>query len=153
MKPFRYKLRAVAMLRERHEHDSLDRYAQALAQRAQALVRLESAERDLSAARFELQERVAGGCAAHVINGLQIHCETMNQRRARCASEVQSAERAVNQRLAEMLAARREREAVEKHHQRSRDEHRRAGQREEQKWLDDLTPQRGLLPALENAAH
>lgn len=146
MKPFRYKLRALEMLRERHEHDALERYALALAQRAQALHHVEAAERDLCAARFELQARVTTGCAAHELNRLQLHCESMQKRRARSVIEMQSAERSVNQRLAEMLAARREREAVEKHHQKSLDEHRRAGQREEQRWLDDLTPQRGLLP-------
>lgn len=151
MKPFRYKLQAVEMLRERREHDALERYALALAQRAQAVLRLDAAEHDLSAIRFELQEQVTGGCQAHVINRLQLQSETAQESRARCELGLQNAEVLVNQRLAEMLNARREREAVEKHHEKSRQEHSRAAQREDQKWLDDLKPQRALQSAMAGA--
>ena len=147
MKPFQYKLQAVQILRERRKNETMEHYALALARRAQSGQRLENAERQLSATRFELQELVTTGCPAHQINRQQSYCTVLQERRIQCDLELQAAERVVNQRLAEMLQARREREAVAKHHERSRSEYRQASQREEQKWLDDLTPRPGLAEA------
>lgn len=144
MKPFRYKLQAVQMLRERKEHEAAEQYALALALRAQALKRLEDVEHQLSLARFEIQELVTAGCPVHQVSRRQQFCTVIQERRNQCTTELQSAERTVQQRFSAMLAARQEREAVEKHHEKCRQEHQRGLQREEQRWLDDLTPRPGL---------
>ncbi|HTH47185.1 MAG TPA: flagellar export protein FliJ [Candidatus Limnocylindria bacterium] len=144
MKPFRYKLQAVQMLRERREHEAAEQYALALALRAQALQRLGDVEHELSLARFEIQELVTAGCPAHQVSRRQQFCVVIQDRRTQCASDLQSAERTVQQRFTALLNARQDREAVEKHHDKCRQEHQRGLQREEQRWLDDLSPRPGL---------
>ena len=144
MKPFRYRLQAVQMLRERREHEAAEQYALALARRAQALKRLEDVEHELGLARFEIQELVTAGCPVHQINRRQQFCVVIQERRNQCATDLQAAERTVQQRFAALLTARQEREAVEKHHAKCLQEHQRGLQREEQRWLDDLAPRPGL---------
>jgi flagellar export protein FliJ len=144
MKPFRYRLQAVQMLRERSEHEAGEQYALALARRAQAQQRLEAVEHELSRARFEIQELVTAGCPAHQVSRRQQFCLVIQERRGQCATDLQNAERTVQQHFSALLKARQEREAVEKHHDKCRQEHQRALQREDQRWLDDLAPRPGL---------
>ncbi len=144
MKPFRYKLQAVQMLRERREHEAGEQYALALARRAQAQKRLEDVEHELSLARFEIQELVTAGCPAHQVRRRQQFCLVIQERRSQCATDLQNAERIVQQHFHALLKARQEREAVEKHHDKCRQEYLKDLQREDQRWLDDLAPRPSL---------
>ena len=145
MKPFRFTLEAVATIRKRVERETLEAYAHSLGFRRRALAQLEAVQHDLEAAWTQMRQELC--CSASKMSQLRDYCQVLEKERARCAASLQEAERAVNQALQRMLAARRQHEVVDKFRGQQRAHYDRALGRETQKFLDELTTQRAA-PAL-----
>ena len=147
MKPFRFTLEAVAIVRTRNENEALAAYARALLCRQRALDQVDAIRRELEAAWARARRDLAAGCpAAKMAQGCR-HTQALEDEQVRLTDALQQAERAVNQMLQRMLAARQQREVVDKlrGHQRAR--HERDVARETQKILDELAL-RAATPAL-----
>ena len=143
MKPFRYRLTAVQRVRDRREHEATEQYARALAMRANAVQTVDRAERELAAGQLECSNLLGNGAPAGDIRQRQSFCAVLQERRDEAARLLEQAEIQLNQALGVMLTARREAEAVRKHHEKARSGHLQEQQREEQHILDDL-PLRSL---------
>lgn len=138
MKPFRFKLQAVHTLRVRQERETMQKYADALLQRKLAMEKLSAIGREIAVAWTELRAELAEGCAAARILRMQAYCTSLEVRRSEANAVLQGAERAVNQAMQRMLAARQQREVVDKFQAGERSRYERELQRLEQKELDEL---------------
>ena len=116
----------------------MQEYAEALLQRKLAMEKLAAIGREIAAAWTELRAEMAEGCAAARILRMQAYCTSLEVRRSDANVVLQAAERAVNQAMQRMLAARQQREVVDKFHAGERTRHEREVQRMEQKELDEL---------------
>lgn len=143
MKPFRYRLTAVQRVRDRREHEATEQYARALAVRANALQAVERAERELAAGQLECSNLLGNGAPAGDVRQRQSFCTVLQEHRDEATRQLEQAEIQLNQALGVMLTARREAEAVRKHHDKAKAGHLQEQQREEQQVLDDL-PLRSL---------
>jgi flagellar export protein FliJ len=142
MKAFRFTLEAVRIVRQRQEQEAMEEYARALLVRKQALEKLEGVQKDLQAAWQEFRKLVGGGCTAAKAAQAREYHDTLEQRRVDCAAALEAAERRVNATLNGMLAARRQREVVDKFYDKQKSRHGRELARSEQMLLDDLAGRR-----------
>lgn len=147
MKPFRFTLEAAATVRKRVESNALEAYAQALLLHRRAVSELEANERALQEAWTSLRNALVNGCSASAMTQLRGHSQALEIARATCANALQQAEVTVQQTLQRMLAARRQRQVVDKFRSQQRGRHDRAFASETQKFLDELATQRAT-PAL-----
>jgi flagellar protein FliJ len=147
MKPFRFSLEAVATTRRRAEQAALETYAQALLARQNAFTQLEAVQRELDAAWLRLRQTLESGCSASAATRLRQHSAGLEEERQQREELLTQAQRQVGQTLQQMLAARQQREAVEKFRGRQRLSYDRDVQRDTQKFLDELATQRAT-PAL-----
>jgi flagellar export protein FliJ len=142
MKAFRFTLQAVRTLRQRQEQLAMEDYAAALRSQQQAEARLAETQQELASGQHQSRNLLADGAAAAQIVQLQVYCRFLEVRgrdREEALNQARTATRQVWQRL---LEARRRREVVDKFYDRQREQYARAGQREEQKNLDDLSGRR-----------
>ncbi|HUD49571.1 MAG TPA: flagellar export protein FliJ [Candidatus Baltobacteraceae bacterium] len=144
MKPFRFTLEAVRTLRQRHEQNAMELFAQALLARQQTLDRLEAIRRELTEGWQELRGQLAKGCTASQAAHAHDYHRTLAKRRDETIVALGVAERRVNAALQAMLAARQQREIVDKSCERQKARHLREQFRAEQKLLDDLAGRRSL---------
>lgn len=142
MKAFHFTLEAVRTVRERHEQAAMEHYAQALVAREQAAQRLNTAQEKLNAVGREIRALLAGGCTASKAAQAHESHRFLQQRLNECVSALGLAECQVNVALNAMLAARRQREIVDKFYDQQKTRHRRDQLRGEQKVLDDLAGRR-----------
>jgi flagellar export protein FliJ len=142
MKEYRFTLQALLTLRIRQEQAAQEVYAQALAVRHQALLRLQEAQHECQGAQSLSRERTAAGAPAAQLAQIGEYCRAMNERRERCAETLDQAQRVAAQRLEKLIAVRRAREVVDKFQKRQREKYDRELTREEQKLLDELATQR-----------
>lgn len=150
MKAFRFTLQAILTLRQRQEQVCLEQYGQAVQAREQALARLEAVQAELESAwahRRALQ--TAGAPLARLIQA-DDWCQTVDARRTACAAALREAQSQVAAAWSRFLAARRQREGVEKYRARQKRRYDLDCQREEQRILDDLNTSRfaGEAPSL-----
>jgi flagellar export protein FliJ len=143
MKSFRFTLEAVRILRQRQEQNALEQYAQSLLARQQAVAKLEHAQRELDASMQDLRHQLATGCAAAQAAQAHDYQRSLSRRRDECSIALGTAERRVNAAMQAMLAARRQREIVDKFFDKQKLSHARGLARNEQKMLDDLAGRRG----------
>src|ERR1700728_1043481 len=115
MKSFRFTLEAVRTLRQRQEQIAMERYAEALAFRQQALDRLEKIGQELSAGMQDLRARLIQGCAASEAAQAGEYHKSLAKRRDEFTLALNHAERRVNAALQNMLGARQQRELVDKY--------------------------------------
>jgi flagellar export protein FliJ len=142
MKPFHFTLESVRVVRQRHEQDAMDQYARTLLSRHQAVERLEAVQQLLKAGWQELRQLLAHGCAAASAARMQDYHRSLEKRRDECVAALGVAERRVNAAFQAMMAARREREIVDKCFTKQKARHQREQVRVEQKFLDDLAGRR-----------
>ncbi len=142
MKPFKFSLEAVATTRRRVEQTALEHYAQALLAKQSALSQLEAVQHDLDDAWVRLRNTLESGCSASAATRLRQESNYLEEDRKLREEVLAQAERAVAQALQQMLAARQQREAVEKFRGKQRLSHDRDVQRETQKFLDEMATQR-----------
>lgn len=142
MKPFKFSLEAVATTRRRLEQTALENYAQALLARQSAFSQLEATQHTLEQAWLRLRQTLESGCSASAATRLRQESGFLEEERKLREDALAQAERGVSQALHQMLAARKQREAVEKVRGKQRLAHDRDEQRDTQKFLDELATQR-----------
>ena len=154
MKPFRFPLESLRVLRRQKEQAAQIHYAKALIASEQAAEQLKRASAELTACWERLtRELVAGSVANKLVSTrnwctvLEIRC---NERKAALAEAQRLAEIAFQ----EMNIAGRDREALDRFFDKSRLAHDREAQREEQKQFDEMAAQLRELPGtLQFAGH
>ena len=146
MKPFRFSLESLLILRRQKERIAQQRYARALTA--------------CEAARFELQcattEQVTGwnllgrelgqGISADRLASLRSWCKVLETRWNERKAALEEARHTIELAFQEMTVAARDREALDRFYVKSRHTHDRAAQREEQKIFDELAVQLNGAP-------
>jgi flagellar export protein FliJ len=142
MKPFRFTLEAVRIVRQRHEQLAMEEYAQALFSSRQAEDQLEAVRRELDAGCEELRKLLAKSCPVSKAAQTQQYLKSVEKRLNECARALEQAKLRADAALDAMLAARQQREIVDKFFARQKTRHEREELREEQKLLDELAGRR-----------
>jgi len=144
VKQFRFTLQALLTVLEQREQTALAAYARALANQSKALERWREAGQ-LCEEGFRLgRERAAAGAPAAHLAQVQEYCRSMKEFEQLRLAELRRAEQAVDGALAQLLAARQSREAVQRLHRAQRGRYEHACRREEQKLLDELAQHAGV---------
>jgi flagellar export protein FliJ len=149
MKAFNFPLESLRTLRKQREQAAQQRYARALVLCDGAARVLQLAEEELSAGHAILTGELETGATASRIVHLQLWCKVLEIRRNECDAAVAEAKRDANDAFQLMTAAAREREALDRFHDKSQAVWQRAFQTEEQKMFDELAVQRQSAPGLE----
>ncbi len=154
MNPFKFSLESLRTLRKQKERVAQQHYARALTACDAAAAQLADADRELTGAWESLVRELGGGAAAAKIQGRRAWCAALESRRNGCQAALDEACRAAETAFREMLAAARDREALDRFCEKSRRAHALGVQREEQKMFDELAVQkRGVDGLLQLAGH
>ena len=146
MKPFHFTLEPLRVLRGQKERAAQQRYIQALAACHEAERQLEQAATDMMAGWKVLGEELGHGIAADRLAQLHTWCKVLEIRRDEREAATEKARETAEQMFQEMTAAVRDREALDKFHDKSRLLHEREELREEQKNFDELAVQLSAAP-------
>ena len=149
MKAFNFPLESLRTLRKQREQAAQQRYARALTLCDGAQKVLQLAEEELKAGHVLLTGELTTGATASRIVHLQLWCKVLEIRRNECVAAVAEARRDANDAFQLMTAAVREREALDRFHDKSHAVWQRAFQAEEQKMFDELAIQRQTAPGAE----
>lgn len=142
MKAFHFTLEAVRTLRQRNEQKALERYAQALLSRQRAMERLDAAQRELDRNTAALTTALQSGSEALKISQINDYQRVLTTARDEAAKMLGDAERQLNVAHQAMIAARQQREIVDKFFDKQKAQHQRGLLQSEQKMLDDLAGRR-----------
>ena len=142
MKAFHFTLEAVRTLRQRNEQKALERYAQALLTRQRAMEKLDAAQRELDRNTAALTTAFQTGSTALKIAQINDYQRVLTVRRDEAAKMLGDAERLLNAAHQAMIAARQQREIVDKFFDKQKAHHHRELAQNEQKMLDDLAGRR-----------
>jgi flagellar export protein FliJ len=141
MKPFKFPLESIRVLRQQKERAAQQRYARALAARDEAEARLQSTSAELTGAYQHLAQQLAVGVSASQVMGLRAWCTVLEIRRHESRAALENARRAADVAFKEMVLAVREREALDRFYEKSRLAYEREAAREEQSQLDEMAIQ------------
>lgn len=148
MKPFRFSLQALYIVRERNEREKLEKYSQSVREYQKSLQRLKAAEKELD----ECWERIRdfqkkGGHADDLAmyERWRIKAEELCQLRF---DELMLAQKNMERALDEWLNAKKEKEVVEKFQARQKSKYNLECRREEQKLLDEMKSRMGAMSEL-----
>jgi len=154
MKPFRFSLESLRVLRQQKERVAQQRYAVALTACQASEFQLQRATSELAVGWNRLSDELESGIAANRLASLRAWCKVLEIRWNERQAALNEARLAAHLALQEMARAVRDREALDHFHDKSRLAHDRAVQREEQKMLDELAVQLNGAPgALQLAGH
>ena len=147
MKKWRFSLEAVRILKQRLEEEAARKHSQALVQLGHAKALLAETEKQLEAAARNCSKRQKVS-AAELLQLTQYMTLLERQRTERQTSCCE-AEKQVTLARAHLEKVAREREILDRLHDRRKAEHEFHLARQEQKWLDELAQRakRGLLAA------
>ena len=144
MKPFRFPLKSLRVLREQKERAMQKRYVEALRACDEAAARLDAGSHELAGAWTALCEEVTEGATVGRLCQTRAWCGTLEQRCEQLAAALKLAQQATHDASRDMMLATRDREVLD----RLRDKHRRifdrGVQRDEQKQLDEMGLRLGL---------
>ena len=150
MKAFAFPLESLRTLRQQRERAAQQRYARALLVCKDALRVFRVAEEELTSGQAILSGELATGATAARIVGLRSWCAVLEKRRNEGAAALSAARQAANEAFRVMTSAAREREALDRFHDKSQRLWKRAFQVEEQKMFDELAVQRQALTGFES---
>jgi flagellar export protein FliJ len=154
MKPFRFPLESLRVLRTQQENLAQQHYANALAVCGRAETQLKSAATVLTSFWDSFSRELVNGIAAGKIKETRAWCVVLELRKNECKAAFDEMRRASAKAFQEMLAAVREREALDRFRDKSRRAHDREVQREEQKNFDEMAVQsHGVNQLLQFAGH
>jgi flagellar export protein FliJ len=154
MKPFRFSLESLRVLRKQKEHAAQLKYARALTACDRAALQLQNAATELAAAWHLFTKELAAGVTAGKLAGLRTWCMVLEIRRNERRAALEEARRAAEQAFQAMIVFAREREALDRFHDKSLRAHEHAAQCEEQKQFDELAVQsNGAAGPLQFAGH
>jgi flagellar export protein FliJ len=148
MKAFNFPLESLRTLRQQRERAAQQRYAQSLVVCDGALRLLQLAEGELRAGRALLAAELKTGATAARIMNLQTWCAVLDIRRNEGQARLEEARRAANEAFQLLTAAARERETLDRFHDKSQRLWQRTFQAEEQKMFDELAVQRQSAPSI-----
>lgn len=153
MKPFRFSLQSLRVLREQKERVAQKRYVEALRASDEAAARLDASTHELSAAWVELCEEVVHGITVAKLCQTRAWCGTLERRCADLSAALKAAQQSAQEAWHEMTLATRDRKALDQLRDKSRRVYDRAAQRDKQKQLDEMglrlnSPASGLCEAL-----
>lgn len=138
MKPFRFALQPVQMLREQKEQKTQQAFGRAMRLHEEAALQLKAASEELLAGWNALCRETSTGTPASQLSRTRAWCNVLELRQRERAEALQRARRSMEAAMADMLAATRDRKAIDQYHDKCRAGHDLALQREEQKSLDEL---------------
>lgn len=142
MKAFNFPLESLRTLRKQREQAAQQRYAKSLLLCEDAQRVLQSAEEELKTGHAALAGELEHGVTASRLVHLQLWCKVLEIRWNECMAAVAEARRDAEDARQLMTAAAREREALDRFHDKSHATWQRALQAEEQKMFDELAVQR-----------
>jgi len=151
MKSFSFPLESLRTLRKQRESAAQQRYARALTLCDGAARLLALANGELTAGQEMLAGELVRGTTASRILQLRTWCTVLEIRCHECQAKLTEARRAAAEAFELLTAAAREREALDKFHEKSQRLWQRECQQEEQKVFDELAVQRQGNPAMELA--
>jgi flagellar export protein FliJ len=152
MKPFRFPLQSLRVLREQKEREAQQRFADAMRACEEAAFQLQEASDALAAGWGALCEELSDGVTATKLLRTRAWCNVLEHRQQESAAALQRARRAVDAVWREMMLATRDREVLDRYHDKCRRAYDRDAQREEQKRLDEVGLRRTLMPGLLSGA-
>lgn len=138
MKPFRFSLQPIRIIREQKEQKAQKVFGDALRLCDEAASQLQAASDELVAAWNALCREMATGVNAAQHSKTRAWCNVLELRQKERAEALQQARRAMEAAMNQMLLATRDREAIDNYHDKRRHAHDHEVQREEQKTLDEL---------------
>jgi len=142
MKAFNFPLESLRTLRKQREHAAQQRYARALAACDSATRVLQQAEEELNAGQALFSQELKTGATAGRIINLRTWCTVLEIRRNERTAALAEARQQAGEAFRLMTAAVRDREALDRFHDKSQRLWLRAFQAEEQKTFDELAVQR-----------
>jgi flagellar export protein FliJ len=151
MKAFHFPLESLRRLRQQREQQAQQNYSSALARCDAASRALQVAETELLTGHAMLDHELNQGASAARIMNLQTWCKVLDLRRKECVTALVTAQAEANEAFRAMSVAVREREALDKFHEKSRRLWERALLNAEQKIFDELAVQRQREPAWSGA--
>lgn len=151
MKAFNFPLESLRTLRKQREQAAQQRYARLLILCDGAARVLQLAEEELKASHTMLVTELEGGTTASRIVTLRTWCTVLEIRRNECLAAFAEAKRNANEAFRLMTAAAREREALDRFHDKQQNLWQRAFHAEEQKMFDELAVQRQSAPSFEKS--
>jgi flagellar export protein FliJ len=153
MKPFRFSLQSIRVLREQKEQIAQQRFGEAMRACEEAAFQLQAASDELAAGWSSLCEELTEGVAATKLLRTRAWCQVLEVRQKERTLALQRARRLMDEAWREMMLATRDREALDHYHDKCRRAYDREAQREEQKRLDELGVRRALAPGLLTGSH
>jgi flagellar export protein FliJ len=151
MKAFNFPLESLRTLRKQREQAAQQRYARMLVLCDGAARVLQLAEEELTAGHTMLVGELETGATAGRIINLRTWCSVLEIRRNECLAALAEAKRNANDAFRLLTAAAREREALDRFHDKSQRLWQRAFHADEQKMFDELAVQRQPAPMLEKS--
>jgi flagellar export protein FliJ len=146
MKPFRFSLEMLQVLRKQTERVAQQRYVAALAARNGAELHLQRAAADLSVGWDQLGQELGRGITASRLADLRAWCKVLEGRWNERKTALEAARRAAEQAFQAMTTAVRDREALDRFYDKSRRAYDREVQRADQKTYDELAVQLSSTP-------
>ena len=120
MKPFRFRLQSIRVLREQKERTAQQRFADAMRACEEAAFQLQAASDELAAGWSTLCEELAVGVAATRLLRTRAWCGILEARQKERSSALQHARRLMDAAWREMMLATRDREALDRYHDKCR---------------------------------
>ena len=151
MKAFTFPLESLRTLRRQREQSAQQRYSRALVLCDGAARILQLAETELLTSHALLHDELTTGASAARIINLQTWCKVLEVRRNECAAVLHAAQTDANEAFRFMATAVRDREALDKFHEKSRRAWTRVVLDTEQKMFDELAIQRQGSPVWQSA--
>jgi flagellar export protein FliJ len=146
MKSFHFSLSALSVLREQHEQAAQKKYAESLRFCEEAAGRVEAASRELMTCWHDLTGKLSAGVSAMEFLRARAWCNVLELRLKERTSALEQARLKVDAIWQEMLIATRDRESLDRFHNKKRRAYNLEVQRKEQKDLDELAIQLAATP-------
>jgi flagellar export protein FliJ len=138
MKRFKFALQPIRVLREQKERTTQQRFAETTRVCEEAAYQFQEASEALAAGWAALCDELSAGAAASKLMRSRAWCSVLEHRQKERTDALNNARRVMDEAWREMMLATRDREALDRYHDKSRRAYERDGQREEQKTLDEL---------------
>lgn len=146
MKTFHFSLSALSVLREQEEQAAQKRYADSLRICEEAATRVQKASHELMTCWRDLTGKLAAGVSAVEFLRARAWCNVLELRLKERTAALEQARLKVDAVWQEMLIATRDRESLDRFHDKKRRAYDLEVQRKEQKELDELAIQLASTP-------
>jgi flagellar export protein FliJ len=146
MKPFRFSLQPIRSLKVQVEERARERYAATLRACEEAAERVQKASEELTECWTALCQKLAAGVNSCELLRARAWCNVLELRVKERAAALENARHAVDAVWQELMTAAKERESLDRLHDRRRLVYNREAEAAEQKVLDELALQLSHSP-------